>query len=52
VLERNRALNEFYVRLFDAYQSRILSIEAVNSLQTKTIPDLLEAQTKTRRAYE
>ena len=51
-LERNRALNEFYVRLFDAYQSRILSIEAVNSLQTKTIPDLMEAQNKTRRAYE
>ncbi len=52
VLERNRALIEFYVQLFDAYQSRILSIEAVNSLQTKTIPDLMEAQNKTRRAYE
>lgn len=52
VLERNQALNEFYVQLFDAYQSRNLSIEAVNSLQTKTIPDLMEAQNKTRLAYE
>ena len=49
---REDTLLRLHSRLFDAYHLRQQSIEAVEQIRSQMLPDLTEALTQTREAYE
>ena len=49
---REQALNQLYVRLYDAYETRKQSIAAVRRLREETIPALSKALDQTRSLFE
>jgi outer membrane protein, heavy metal efflux system len=50
--QRETTLLNLHSRLFDAYQQRQQSIAAVEQIRSEVIPNLNEALTQTRDAYE
>tara|TARA_R100000687_G_scaffold18900_3_gene15294 strand:- start:1196 stop:1702 length:507 start_codon:yes stop_codon:yes gene_type:complete len=49
---REDTLLRLHSRLFDAYHLRQQSIEAVEQIRSQMLPDLTDALTQTRQAYE
>ncbi|MEC8897292.1 MAG: TolC family protein, partial [Pseudomonadota bacterium] len=49
---REDTLLRLHSRLFDAYHLRQQSIETVEQIRSQMLPDLTEALTQTREAYE